>query len=539
MGFWDEFKRLAAGDTAAEGENLPREVADTGPKPRPTVAPDAIAARKGAADAELTARGAPAVLPPDQIDPAALAKWNADRAAKGLPTLDANQVTQRAENTVNLGTPTGAPGFIGPPAPPPKPVMATPPPKPGAGAGAMGAGAGAAPNPYLQDLRAAWEAERAGVGAQAKGEQAINAATALGARREGAENANYGAGERKAAQDLEGDARVKQFDIDSLSRDLGSSKEDPNRWARSQTTGAKVGWTIAAFLGGLSAGWNHHSNHVLEQINREVDRDLAEQHSEIEAKKGRLADMRGALAESYRRYGVGQQQRAVAHAAALGDIVAQTQAMAAESNNPVVQAKADQLTAQLRQKQDEIMLRLTAPKGGAGVTPAQIAEKALEIAKFEAQNGRSITPEEARAKALAFYTGAGGQQGLAAKPGEGGAATAAIGQVPDTHGSNNNLLQHPINALTGALGIQGTEGYENKLAADRAATPVLGYAHKAWGARTPEAQREIWGENLPSPHDTAETAAVKARNRAAIISANGGVPPAAGLPEGSDTIGGD
>lgn len=218
--------------------------------------------------------------------------------------------------------------------------------------------------------------------------------------------------------------------MDNLSRDAATMHLDSGRYFRNQTTMGRVRLALMGALGGFMGGFTHTPNQGVAQINEEVQRDLDDQRSEIEAKKGRVQDMRGILAETYRRFGNMDQAMAAAHAISLQKIQAEADAYAAGSNLESV--KANNAIAQGQMKQDQaralipLYRQVTTGGGAGGIDIKAVRKRAQEIAD---KSGGTVSVDDAFRRSLAEATtfgGSGVNIGYQS-PGKGGDKLAAPG----------------------------------------------------------------------------------------------------------------
>lgn len=87
---------------------------------------------------------------------------------------------------------------------------------------------------------------------------------------------------------------------------------------------------------------------------------------------------------------------------------------------------------------------------------------------------------------------------------------AAFDNQADKLGSESrNVLDHPIDRATGALGIQNTAGYQKSLNDEAYNATLRSFAHKVAGARSPEAMEHIIGGMTLNPGDNPQTRAQK------------------------------
>lgn len=310
---------------------------------------------------------------------------------------------------------------IAPSPPAGAPIMARPTGAP-QGYGLPGGGRGPAgppPNRYLSALEKAFGEENSAVQAGARAEQGANAVTADSARRTANEFQDQRYGDKKIADAQNADIVMQERAIADTSRHLKDAAPDPDHWWHSQGTGDKVRFTVAAMLGGFLSGYKGGPNQAIEQMNHLVDRDIHAQQAKIDSERGHLDDQKGALAETYKRFGVSDASRARARAAMLDQVAASAQAEAALSKDPAVQARADQLSAQIKQRAAETMFNATRPRA-TGPAASGLPKGGLIV---HLQDGRGVVARSPEVAAKISAT-----QGMT------GAITANLTQLRDLEG---------------------------------------------------------------------------------------------------------
>jgi hypothetical protein len=225
-------------------------------------------------------------------------------------------------------------------------IFAKPPPpmQPGGGGAAK-----PAPDPYA-DYWAAAGRERGDIQALSQAEQKVNEDAGVAA---GLQGQQYG----KDAQDMldraheqNEKAAALEKQIDQASLEARDTKIDPERYWNSRNAFQKGAFMVANALGSFVEGYTNGAvkNPTVAKLNAAVDRDIDAQKEAIQQKRGRVADMRGALADMYRRFGNMDQAEAGARILLHQQLDAQAKEYAAASGNAVVQANADWLSDHLQ-----------------------------------------------------------------------------------------------------------------------------------------------------------------------------------------------
>jgi len=221
--------------------------------------------------------------------------------------------------------------------------------------------------------------------------------TALGdaraAETHAAQNAGVAAGLKAQAlddqsKDITGKANARAADqqrmqdaIDSMSKDVADQKIDPDHYIKNASTASKLGFIIAAGLGGYASTRSGGPNVAVQMLQKSIDDDIAAQRNAIELKKGRVGDMKGALAEAYRRTGNLEQAEAVARVAVNNAIDAKAAQYAAGANSEKVNANYEQLSAGLQAQNAETMAKMNkyvpaqTVAGGGGIGKGSVDNK--------------------------------------------------------------------------------------------------------------------------------------------------------------------
>ena len=110
-----------------------------------------------------------------------------------------------------------------------------------------------------------------------------------------------------AAQETAQQARIAAQDAhySAVRAEVASMKEDPERWTKSQSTGDKIGWVLAAMVSGFAQGFtqNKGPNAALALIDDHITRDINSQKADIAKKGAEATGERGILADLYVRLG--------------------------------------------------------------------------------------------------------------------------------------------------------------------------------------------------------------------------------------------
>ena len=453
-------------------------------------------------------------------DPAVPAPSSAPQSPPmGVPSLppDVAARVARQNATANVNGPTAIPPAAAPGAPPPgsQDVFAKPPPRPTMTPG-FGQGGGGAPGmrpvdqAYLDSLRAEQGPMADAGDAEANMVKDQGIAGGRAARQIGMDEMDA----TRVARDRDRQTQMALQQVDDASKDAASQGIDPDHWWHSQSLGDKARLTLASILGGFVSGYKGGPNQAIAQMNKHIDDDIAAQKQKIESAKGRVGDMKGSVAEMYRRFGNLDQAEAGARILHLQQLDQEAVQYGASAKSDLVRANAAQASAALRAEIAKQAAQLT-PRAGAGGGPTakEIADRAYDIMKGESERGQSISPEEARLKALASYGAVQNAGGLTAKPG-----TAVAEPVLDAPEMSFGEAVKSYLFPGSDAGLKRAEMQQHN-------TGVVGAVHKSTGLRGESLDKA--GESYASTPFT-PNALIRERNEAARKFSKGradGAPP--------------
>ncbi len=154
--------------------------------------------------------------------------------------------------------------------------------------------------------------------------------------------------------------------IDSATKDIAANHINPQHYQESMGSGKKIGTAIGLLLGGISQGNSGGANPALEFLNKQIDRDVEAQRSNMENKKTLL----GAYQQQFNNM---QSAEAVTKATLLQHQANLINQAAAKAGTPLAKANALNATAQIQQKifplimQAQLMQVKAAPPKSDGV----------------------------------------------------------------------------------------------------------------------------------------------------------------------------
>ena len=108
---------------------------------------------------------------------------------------------------------------------------------------------------------------------------------------------------KRIALDADKYAKTKLAELETHAEEIKSFKVDPDRLMNKKGFWGKLAMIIGATMGGFAAGYHGTKNFFLENLNNEIERDLAAQELALKAKKEGFAAKEALLARNLRRYG--------------------------------------------------------------------------------------------------------------------------------------------------------------------------------------------------------------------------------------------
>lgn len=141
---------------------------------------------------------------------------------------------------------------------------------------------------------------------------------------------------------------ARQKDFDSTVSQLSQMRMDPDRFWASRSTAQKVSGLIGIALGGFLQGARGGSNPGLDIINQAIDRDIDAQKFAYAATHDTASAKQTAFAIAMQKYQNEDAARAMARAAALDAVIAETAQVGALHKGTEVGNRADAAIAQLQ-----------------------------------------------------------------------------------------------------------------------------------------------------------------------------------------------
>lgn len=162
--------------------------------------------------------------------------------------------------------------------------------------------------------------------------------------------------------------------VDTLAKDVASSKIDPNRLFGNADTGTRMALAIGGMFGGIAAAINGGENQFIKTIDGLISRDMQAQQANLTNKRGALEHARGMLGELRQDFGDQRSAELANEKAAWTSAVTQMQAQMARTTDPILKARQQQdlIAAQakltdLDKRFDELSFVRAQTVGGGGV----------------------------------------------------------------------------------------------------------------------------------------------------------------------------
>lgn len=340
--------------------------------------------------------------------------------------------------------------------------------RPADGGGYVGDGGAA-----RRDLYSTFPAEKIAMQRLADAEEARSEAMAAGMAVIGADRVREAAlQETRAAHERE-IMRVYQEDTQRQLDEVRSQTVDPNRLY--SDGGSKALAIIGGVLGGIYQGMNKlQSNPFIDQMNRNIDRDIALQEHQLDRNTKAVGERKGILADMRMTYKDEDLARTQAKNLYYEGIKQQLAAQAAQYESPAIQARADQAINIVDRQQAALKLDEQAKRAAAAAAAGALAraEKWRE-AEFALKQEEAITH-----RITANRSGVGHKEGQSPRE-------RFVGVAQDEHGNP-----------TGYLARNATEA--SKAAGQLASTrELITLAEKAKQIRADEGMlgRATWRDN--------------------------------------------
>ncbi len=156
------------------------------------------------------------------------------------------------------------------------------------------------------------------------------------------------------AEELDQQARIIAQDAryTAVRSEVASMKVDPEKWTKSQSIGAQIGWALAAAVSGFAQGFTRQGgpNPALALIEDHITRDIDSQKANIAKKGAEATGERGILADLYARLGDMRQSELQARQMIMEGLGTKLRQISAATQEPIVRANAELLAGEFSQK---------------------------------------------------------------------------------------------------------------------------------------------------------------------------------------------
>lgn len=216
--------------------------------------------------------------------------------------------------------------------------------------------------------------------------------------------------EERIARDADAERTRYREQTDRLATELREKKIDPNRLYGDLGTGERIAFAIMGAIGGLyQASIRSQTNPFLDQLNKNIDRDIAAQVHDIDTKKASLAERSNIYAQMRAAHGDSALARAQVKGAMLDAAKMQLEAEAQRIGTPIAQARAEQQIAGIDRQAAELRRNIDVGEAQAAQRAAA-ANAAARAAAEEKAFQRGVTlqkmDDERRKVDLEFGDGA-------------------------------------------------------------------------------------------------------------------------------------
>lgn len=155
-------------------------------------------------------------------------------------------------------------------------------------------------------------------------------------------------------------------------QDYKNQHIDPNRYMGNMNLGQRILTSMAIGLGGVGGAMTHQENPALKFLNQQIDRDIEQQKSEL----GKRQTLLQSNLEHYKNL----QDATMMSKLQMGDYAkTQLDKLAAQSQSPIIQARALQMKGQLEQQMAPIAHQLAMKQMLMGAQPGSIQEDPAQL----------------------------------------------------------------------------------------------------------------------------------------------------------------
>jgi hypothetical protein len=179
---------------------------------------------------------------------------------------------------------------------------------------------------------------------------------------------------------------------------------DPKRYWNDRSTAGKISTSIGLILGGMGGGLMHQENPAMKMLQNQIANDIESQKSNLGARENLLSAAHQRTQDSFAA-------NQLAMSTGLQIAKSEVEKVAAQNQNPLVQARAQQLLGQLHQQQGMYQYNLTMsgmlnngqlPASAAAYLPKELQEKAVKLP--DGTLAQATSKEDAETSRKAFDT---------------------------------------------------------------------------------------------------------------------------------------
>lgn len=298
---------------------------------------------------------------------------------------------------------------------------------------------------------------------------------------------------------------------EGLMQDYQNGHVDPNHLYASMSTAGKFATGIGLILGGMGGGLTHQENPALKFLSQQIDRD-------IDAQKANLGKTKSLLDANMQQFG-NLRDATSATRIMMGDIVSNQLAQAAaQSQDPIAKARAQQAIAQIKDRQAAEQQQLAMRQSvlgnvsGGGVSPEQrismlaSSPQEAQAAGKELQSAKNHATQQD--KILAAFNQASQENTLAGRVGRAGFEPPSVGvfqalmmpYLKDAEGRINESELQRTDKLIPKVGdkeatiqekLNGLKSFLQEKAPVAVTLPKFGIDPHQFGTRNSEGNKKI------------------------------------------------
>jgi hypothetical protein len=344
-------------------------------------------------------------------------------------------------------------------------------------------------------------------------------------------------------------AREYHSKVETLMKDAASDREDPMKWFHDQPTGSKLLTTLGLMVAGFGHGWSGRGSSPMDIINSQIRASVESQRAAHQQKREGIQDVRSKFGELKESFGDESKAMLASEMAQRQALIGNLQQTAADVTAPAAnRLRAAQIQQALAADNEKTLRELDHDQatsieqmGSRHYQQAALGGQAPVGVEVKLANGRTATVSVATAKELGLLPQGQLEQRKtvaetvkleadaakaagAAKSPLGPGVDAAIKAGQDL--PSDAFLHAPVSYFAELL--QGTDASATELRRESINRTMMGVMHKAYGARTPEAQKELAGAYMIDKGDRPERISQKIENFRQFVAGQPAYEPAPG-----------